>query len=154
MKLLQMQRSLRAIHRRASPAALLGFAAFLAACSGSGKPDVQPEPNILPTDYRSAIIAAIRQSDDDPVGIRDAGIAPPALKPSGTETRYVVCFRYNAKTNGGGPYTGIKERAAIFFGGELTAIPAATREQCGGAPYQPWPELEKLCREIVCPGAR
>lgn len=130
----------------------LALAAALAAnCSGSGsKPDPAAEANIAPIDHRTQIIETIHRTLDDPTGIRDAFITEPALKTSGTETRYIVCLRYNAKLREG-TYAGSKERAAFFYGGRVTTIVDATRELCGGAPYQPFPELEKLCREIVCP---
>lgn len=127
---------------------------LVAACSAdTKKPDAQPEPNIMPVEYREDVIAAIRKTDDDPAGIKDAFITQPALKPSGSETRYLVCVRYNAKNNDG-VYQGSKERVAFFFAGKLTAMMPATKEQCGNAPYQPFPELEKLCRELVCPVRR
>lgn len=140
--------------RPLSAAALIACGVFLGACSGTSKPDPTPNPNILPADYRDEIIDAIRRSDDDPVGIRDAFIAPPALRPSGNETRYIVCLRYNAKKERSKVYAGVKEVAAVYYAGKLTAMLPATKEQCTGAPYQPFTELEKLCREVVCPGTR
>ncbi len=134
---------------------LLAFCVVLTACSGNAnKPDAEPEPNIPPVNYKDDIILAIRGGDEDPTGIRDAAVTIPALKPSGSETRFISCLRYNAKKLSGGPHTGIKEVAAIFYAGKLTAMLPATKEQCAKAPYQPFPELEKLCRELVCPGAR
>jgi hypothetical protein len=126
---------------------------MLAGCGsdfGSKKAEVAVDPNVMPANYRADILAVIHRTLDDPTGIRDAFIAEPALIQSGVETRYAVCLRYNAKTRDGA-YGGLKERAAFFYAGQLTTIIEASREQCGKAAYQPFPELEKLCREIVCP---
>ncbi len=128
-------------------------AALLAACGsdfGSKKPDATPNPNVMPASYRSDILSTVHRMLDDPTGIRDASIAEPALVQTGVETRYIVCLRYNAKNSEGG-YSGLKDRAAYFYSGQLNAIVDASREQCGKAAYQPFPELEKLCRELVCP---
>ena len=129
------------------------IAASLAACSGTSAPEPAINPNVPPANYKAEILASVHGSLDDPTGIRDAFIAEPALKPSGRETRYIVCLRFNAKGNDG-QYSGIKERAAFFYAGRLTTISDATKEQCGGVAYQPFPELQKLCREVVCSGAR
>jgi hypothetical protein len=123
-------------------------------CSGGGwggsKPDPAVETNVPPADYRTQITETIHRMLDDPTGIRDAFVTEPALKQAGAETRYISCLRYNAKTREG-TYGGSKDRAAFFYSGRVTGIVDATRELCGNAPYQPFPELEKLCREAVCP---
>jgi hypothetical protein len=134
---------------------LLLATALTANCSGGGsgwggKTEPAIEANVAPADYRTQAIETIHRMLDDPTGIRDAFIAEPALKQSGTDTRYIVCLRYNAKTREGA-YGGTKDRAAFFYAGKITGVVDATREMCGNAPYQPFPELEKLCREVVCP---
>ncbi len=92
----------------------------------------------------------LRPKLDDPTGIRGAFIAEPALKPLDKITRYVVCFRYDARGRDG-KYLGNKDKAAVYYLGEITQIVDADRELCGAAKFQPWPELEKLCRELTCP---
>ena len=58
---------------------------------------------------------------------------------SGT-TRYVVCVRYNEKS--GNAYLGVKESAAVFLSGEVTQFIDSTRELCGNAVFQRFPEIE------------
>jgi len=120
---------------------------MLCACAEHAAPKV--EENILPTDYRDEILKQLRLHVDDPVGIRDAYIAEPALRPYGTVSRYVVCVRFDARGKDG-RYVGNKDMAAFYYAGRITRIADADRELCGNAAYQPFPELQKLCRELVC----
>ena len=133
-------------HRLSLLAALLPL---LALCACWGRDD-KPQENILPTNYRPDIIEMLHGTLEDPTNVRDAGISEPVLKPVAGSTRYVVCLRFNARDSSG-QYTGMKNQAAVFFSGRITQIINATAEQCGGVAYQPFPELQKLCREIVCP---
>jgi hypothetical protein len=110
----------------------------------------KPVENVLPVNYKPDILETIHGSLQDPTNIRDASIAEPMLKPVAGTTRYIVCLRYNPK-DGNGQYTGIKTVAAVYFGGRMTQIISPTPEQCGGVTYQPFPELQRLCRELVCP---
>jgi hypothetical protein len=128
------------------------LAICVSACS-SDKPVAVVEPNLPPTNYRAEILSYLQATLPDPTGVRDAYIAEPALRPSGSETRFVACLRYNAK-GADGNYLGMRERAAYFYAGRINTIGDSAKEQCGNAPYQPFPELQKLCREIVCPGTR
>lgn len=109
-----------------------------------------------PTNYKTDILAAMHVYLNDPTGIRDAGISVPALQPVGGAKRYVVCLRYNAKTRfdakkGSADYAGMKETAAVFVDGRFDRFVEKTGEQtaleqCAGATYTPFPELEKLSR--------
>ena len=58
--------------------------------------------------------------------------------------RYAVCLRFNAR-NDLRVYTGLKERIAYFYAGDLNQLHDANREQCAGTAYKPFPELEKIC---------
>jgi hypothetical protein len=94
---------------------------------------------------------AVPPATAGPTGIRDAFIAEPALKPvEGNTNRYVACVRFTPKDENG-QYSGSKELAGIYHAGQLMHLISATPELCRGAPYQPFPELQKLCREIRCP---
>ena|SRR5258706_15193177 len=116
-----------------------------AGCSAFDKsPDKLPpvEVNLPPTNTRGGILALLQKQLVDPIGVRDAYITEPRLQQIGTESRYVVCVRYNAK-DGYGQYTGNLDFIAIYFAGKVNQyIPAA--EQCRGAAYQRFPELEAL----------
>jgi hypothetical protein len=132
--------------------ATLGLALVLGGCAhGSGFGDATPvdDPDI---NYKPEIVAAMHAYLSDPTGIRDAGIAEPALKTVGGNLRYVVCLRFNAKKRGA-EYAGTKELSAVFVAGRFdrfAEIPkgehADERDRCAGAAYASFPELEKLSR--------
>ena len=135
--------------RKILPIAVLAIA--LAGCSSfsnpfaSKTPGPPPEPNVLPQNYRSNLLNFLQNELVDPTSVRDAYIAEPKLLPVGTESRYAVCVRYNAK-NGYGQYAGTKDYIAIYFNGSLNQYVPATAEQCGNAAYGRFPELETLKR--------
>lgn len=99
------------------------------------------EVNIPPANTRSSLLAFLEKQLVDPIGVRDAYITEPKLQPIGTESRYVVCVRYNAK-DAYGQYTGNLDFIAIYFAGRLTQYVPATDDQCRNAAYQRFPELE------------
>jgi hypothetical protein len=99
--------------------------------------------NEYPANYKSDIISAMHAYLNDPTGIRDAAISEPALKPSGNATRYAVCVKFNPKKNAK-EYAGVKEVAALFLAGRFDQFVETPREQCTGAAYTPFPELQKL----------
>jgi hypothetical protein len=101
--------------------------------------------NTVPTNYKPEIVAAMHAYLNDPTGIRDATIAAPALKPVGdaNATRYVVCIKFNPKKNAT-EYAGMKELAAAFLAGRFDRFIETPRDQCAGATYTPFPELQKL----------
>lgn len=125
---------------------LLGLA--LAACS-SDKKDAEPEPNIVPTNYKQEIIDTLSKTLDDPTNVREASISDPELRVAGQSQRYTVCVRYNPRDLAK-RYIGLQVRIAYFFGGHLNQLVEATPEQCGRASYKPYPELEKLCLATKC----
>lgn len=115
-------------------------AVALAGCGGDlhfPKQDPPVDPNLAPTDYRDKLVLMLQTSVEDPTAMRDPFISEPALKPFGKESRYVVCVRYN---DGQSPH----EKVAVYYGGSLNQFINATPEQCGGAAYQPFPELLRL----------
>jgi hypothetical protein len=123
------------------------LAIVLAGCSlfGSKSSESPVEVNVLPTNYRVAMLEFLRTKLTDPSNVRDAYISEPTLQPIGTDTRYVICVRFNSK-DGYGQYTGSRDNIAIYFAGKLTQFVSATREQCGNVPYQRFPELETLTK--------
>lgn len=106
------------------------------------------ELNVRPANYRQDLVNAMHAYLNDPTGIRDAGIAEPARKPVGGLDRYVVCVRFNAKKRRN-EYAGVKEVAAVFLAGRFDRFVEGKpdeHEECAGATYAPFPELEKLLR--------
>ena len=104
---------------------------------------VSVDPNIPPANTRTGLLAFLQNQLVDPVGVRDAYITEPALQPIGTEPRYFVCVRYNAK-DGFGQYTGSRDYIAIYFNAKLTQYVPAPADPCRSAAYQRFPELEAL----------
>jgi hypothetical protein len=120
----------------------IGFAG----CSAFDKsPDKLPpvEVNLPPTNTRAGILALLEKQLVDPIGVRDAYITEPRLQAIGTESRFVVCVRYNAK-DGYGQYTGNLDFIAIYFAGKINQYIPASADQCRSAAYQRFPELEAL----------
>jgi hypothetical protein len=121
----------------------------LAGCGGGGGlsgPETAggAAANKYPDNFRAEILAYQRSFLNDPTGIRGAGITHPAVKSVGSIERYVVCVRFDAK-GPTGAYAGTREHLAIFLAGKLDQMGLA-REECRGAAYEPFPELERLRR--------
>jgi hypothetical protein len=124
--------------RRARPAAV--GAAFLvtalAGCTSFGiGGDTKPvDPNLFPASFKTDLLTYLQTNPYSLVGTRDASLAAPALRPFGNESRYVACLRVV------GP-DWRKEKMVVYYAGEINQYVDATSEQCGGADYQPFPEL-------------
>lgn len=156
--------------RRLCAGLILGPALILGACAhhqSSDDPNAgRDDPaNVPPVNYKPDILAAMHAYLNDPTGIRDAGIAEPALRSVGNSRRYVVCLKLNAKKNDNTKqYSGTREMAAVFVAGRFDHFvdqhdqqkearfepfadqPKEAKETCAGATYAPFPELEKLKR--------
>ncbi len=132
--------------RRSTTWAALALAAALSACAASG-PRVETKDgvsvNIYPDGYKAEVLAYLRNYLNDLSGIRDAGVSVPVVRPVGSLERYVVCVHFSARTPGASASG--RDYLAVFLAGKLDQM-AATREQCSGATYEPFPELERLKR--------
>jgi hypothetical protein len=128
--------------------AVLPLAVALNACAAR---EEKVQENVVPTDYKPPILEMLHGALEDPTNIRDASISDPVLKPVAGATRYMICIRYNPR-DAGGRYTGIKTIAAVYYAGRLTQFINPSSDQCSGVTYHPFPELQKLCRTIVCQG--
>jgi hypothetical protein len=128
---------------------LSALTAALAACAPDKTPKV--ESNVMPTRYKDEIIETLKKVFDsnDTTSVTNALISDPALRPVGSEQHYTVCVRYTAH---GTAYnlTANAERIAYFYGGHLNQLVEASKEQCGNAAYQPFPELDKVCLGRGC----
>jgi len=116
-------------------------AVALAGCGeqlGFGRKEAAPDPNLVPGNYREDLLTFLKTYLGSAAGIiRDASLSAPALKPFGSESRYVVCVRYS---DGDGSH----EKMAVFFSGSINQFVDPTGGQCNGATYQPFPELQGL----------
>lgn len=93
------------------------------------------DPNALPTNYRSTLVAFLRQSLTNRADFRGAMVSEPALKPVGDSQHYIVCIQFN-------PRSQIKTKAAVFLSGQMTQFIDASPEQCADAVYSPFKELD------------
>jgi len=135
--------------RAASLWLLSALAVGLAACSQNKVTTV--DPNLLPARYKDEILDTLRTVFDknETQTVTNAMISDPALRPVSSEQRYTVCVRYTAH---GTAYnlSANAERIAFFYGGHLTQLIEASKEQCGNAAYKPFPELNAVCLGKGC----
>jgi hypothetical protein len=109
----------------------------LAGCSsfGGSKADAPlPDPNTYPANYRTDIVAFLRQSLTDRALFRGAMIAQPVLKPIADAQRYMVCVQLNSRGQ-------ILNKVAIYVGGRIQQFIDSSPDQCGDAAYAPFKEL-------------
>jgi hypothetical protein len=121
-------------------------AATLAGCSGFSK-NQQPaaDANTIPVNYRSTLVTFLSQSLTNRDDFHGAMISEPALKPVGQSQHYVVCVQFNSTST-------IKTTmAAVFLSGQMTQFIDATPEQCAGAVYQPFKELDAATPRLTLP---
>jgi hypothetical protein len=131
-----LQASWRRIAGALAALALAGCSSF-----GIGHSDPPPvEANILPTDYKSGLMAFLRINPFNLVGAREAAVSPPELKPFGNESRYVACLRVAAPD-------WRKEKMIVYYGGAINQFVDAT-ELCNSAAYQPFPELPAMFAQL------
>src|SRR5262249_9783459 len=135
--------------RRVMNLCLLTVVAFVLAACSSNKKEAEENPNVFPADYKAEILTTMTASLDDPTNVRSAYISDPVLRAAGKDERYVVCVRSDSR-NAYREYAGVKDRIAFFYGGHLKQLIEATKGQCGGAVYKPFPELEHLCQAKKC----
>jgi hypothetical protein len=113
-------------------------AASTAACASMNpwrEPD-KVDPNLFPADYKADVIRLVRKSVDNPKDVRDAFVSDPALKPFASDSRYVVCVRFND-----GHQVAPQEKMAVYFGGNPTQFIDATPDKCPASSYKPFPEV-------------
>jgi len=99
----------------------------------------------FPTNYRPEILAFMHTYLNNPVGVRGGQIAEPVQRTVGGRPRYVACLRYSERQSDG-TYRDPRERAIVFVGGRLDHILGNPSEECAGAVYAAFPELEKMQR--------
>ena len=125
---------------------------LLAACASSdeSKPitftddrGVSDQP--FPQNYRAEILAFMRTSLNNPVGVHDAAMAAPVQRTLGRRLRYVSCLRFTPRESDGS-YGQPRERAIVYVDGRLDRVVENAGEPCAGATYAPFPELEKMTR--------
>lgn len=138
--------------RLARCAVFLVLPLALAACFGSdgdrptfmgGTQAGGPQP--FPDNFRSDTVALMRAYLNNPVGVRNAGMAEPVQREVGGRQFYVSCLHFTPREIDGS-YKGVRERAVIFVNGRADRVVDQTSDLCAGAVYAPFPELEKMTR--------
>lgn len=105
--------------------------------------DIANQP--FPNNYKVEILAFMRTYLNNPVGVRDAAMADPVLRTVSGRPRYIACLRF-AERQSDGSYREARERAILFINGRLDRVLPNGGEQCAGAAYAPYPDLEKMQR--------
>jgi hypothetical protein len=137
------------MRRKAIGSVLLSIMSLAVAGCASTDATKEPDPNIVPANYKQEIIDILTTTLSDPTNVRDAFITEPALGTAGREPRYIVCGRYNAR-GANRQYMGSKDFIGFFYAGHLNQLVEPTTDQCAKAAYRPFPELEKLCLAARC----
>lgn len=121
----------------------------LAACqsddTGSSFLPTDDKPQPFPANYRAEILAFMHTYLNNPVGVRDAVMAEPVQRTVGGRTRYVACLRFSERQSDGS-YREPRERGILFVGGRLDRMLPSASDECAGAVYAAFPELEKMQR--------
>ncbi len=131
--------------------AILLLPLTLAGCLGSDETravsfvEDSNEAQAFPANYRPEILAFMHTYLNNPVGVRGAQIAEPVQREVGGRTRYVACLRYSERQSDGS-YREPRERAIVFVSGRLDRIMTNASEECAGAVYAAFPDLEKMQR--------
>jgi hypothetical protein len=133
--------------------AILLLPIVLAACAVGGDEgrsfslfgDSKDTPQSFPGNYRTELVAFMKTYLNNPVGVRDAAMAEPAMRDVNGKMRYVSCLRYSARESDGS-YREPSERAVLFVNGRLDRMIEKGGELCAGATLAPFPELEKMTR--------
>lgn len=130
--------------RGAAVAAVMLAAGLLGACSGGfsgfgGKraPETVVNPDPYPANYRRQIATMLATGLHNRADFRGAFIAPPAMKAvaESQSQHYVVCVLLTGNNDK-------RNKAVVYLEGRPNQFIDATPEQCDGAPYQPFTELE------------
>jgi hypothetical protein len=111
--------------------------AAVAGCSDFslwGKPDKPIDPNVYPENYKKDVLTYLKAHPAEMLNVREASISAPALRQFGSESRFFACLRVS------GP-DWRKDKTVIFYSGGINQFIDAEGDQCGAAPYQPFPEL-------------
>lgn len=131
-------------------AALL-LPAMLAGCltdEGGGSMSFSSDSNAAqpyPGNYKSEMLSYLHVYLNNPVGVREAVIAEPVQRMVGGRERYVSCLRYSERQSDG-TYREAHDRAVLFVNGRLDRMIANAGDECAGAVYAPFPELEQMQR--------
>jgi hypothetical protein len=106
-----------------------------------GEDTAQP----FPANYRPEILAFMHTYLNNPVGVREAAIADPVQRTVGGRERYVACLHYSERQSDG-TYRDFRDHAVLFVNGRLDRMLPNAADECAGAVYAEFPELQKMQR--------
>jgi len=139
------------LHTPAKGLAILLLPLTLAACLDSNETrstsfvESANAEQPYPGNYRPEMLAFLKTYLNNPVGVHEAMIAEPVQRTVNGRVRYVSCLRF-AERQSDGSYREPRERAILFVDGRLDRIIANAGDECAGAAYAPFPEMEKMQR--------
>jgi len=139
------------LHTPAKGLAILLLPLTLAACLDSNETrstsfvESASAEQPYPGNYRPEMLAFLKTYLNNPVGVHEAMIAEPVQRTVNGRVRYVSCLRF-AERQSDGSYREPRERAILFVDGRLDRIIANAGDECAGAAYAPFPEMEKMQR--------
>jgi hypothetical protein len=131
--------------------AALVLPAMLAACQtddAGNSMSFSPDSNAdqpFPSNYRAETLSYMRVYLNNPVGVRGATVAEPVQRTVGGRVRYVSCLRFSERQSDG-TYREARDRAVLFVNGRLDRMIQNAGDECAGAVYVPFPELEQMQR--------
>ena len=99
----------------------------------------------FPSNYKSEMLSYLRVYLNNPVGVREAVIAEPVQRTVGGRVRYISCLRYSERQSDGA-YREARDRAVLFVNGRLDRMIPNASDECAGAVYVPFRELEQMQR--------
>jgi hypothetical protein len=113
--------------------AIMTLGAFCFGCNAN-KPSDVVDSEVMPANYRDQVASFLSTVLTDNADFRNSLIAAPVMKPVGAQQHYVACVQLNGHNQH-------KDKAIIYFAGNINQVVDATPEECGGAAYGPFPEL-------------
>jgi hypothetical protein len=108
-----------------------------AGCAGDPKPPENVQSMPPPAKYKAQIATFLRTTLAQRADYQGTLIGAPALKPVGQSQHYVVCLKFN-------PRSELREKVVIYFGESIAQFVDAKPEQCADAAYQPFQDLEDM----------
>lgn len=105
--------------------------------SATNKPNEVVNSEVYPANYKNQIAGLLMTNLTQNADYRNSLISPPVMKPVGQNQHYVACVQLNG-------FNQHKEKAVIYFAGNINQFVDATPDECAGAAYEPFTELAKL----------
>jgi hypothetical protein len=116
---------------------ILSLSALSLLGCNANKPNQVVDSEVYPANYKSQIATFLMTVLTDNADFRNSLISAPVMKPVGSNQHFVACVQLNGHNQH-------KEKAIIYFAGNINQFVDATPEECDGAAYEPFKELVTL----------